>query len=111
MTLISVLVPVLNEEHRIAETIASILAQPGVDLEVLVADARSADNTAAVVAAIAASDSRVRLLDNPQLSIPAGLNLCLQQSRGEFLARVDGHSELGADYFRRALATLAQFPE
>ncbi len=111
MTLISVLVPVLNEEHRIAETIASILAQPGADLEILVADARSADNTAAVVADIAARDSRVRLLDNPQLSIPAGLNLCLRHSRGDFVARVDGHSELSADYFRRALATLSEFPE
>ena len=46
MTLISVLVPVLNEERRIAETIASILAQPGAELEVLVADGRSADDTA-----------------------------------------------------------------
>ena len=35
MTLISVLVPVLNEERRIASAIASILAQPGVDVEVL----------------------------------------------------------------------------
>ena len=111
MTLISVLIPVLNEEHRIAQTIASILAQPGADLEVLIADARSADNTAAVVARIAASDSRVRLLDNPQLSIPAGLNLCLRQSRGDFVARVDGHSELSIDYFRRALATLAESPD
>jgi succinoglycan biosynthesis protein ExoA len=110
VTLISVLVPVLNEEHRIAETIASILAQPGADLEVLVADGRSADKTAAVVARIAASDSRVRLLDNPKLSIPAALNLCLQHSRGEFVARVDGHSELSADYFRRALATLSESP-
>ena len=50
MTLISVLVPVLNEERRIAETIASILAQPGVELEVLVADGRSADETAAAEA-------------------------------------------------------------
>jgi succinoglycan biosynthesis protein ExoA len=111
VTLISVLVPVLNEEHRIAQTIASILTQPGANLEVLVADARSADSTAAVVARIAANDRRVRLLDNPMLSIPAGLNRCLQQCRGDFVARVDGHSELSPDYFRRALATLAAYPE
>ena len=111
MTLISVLVPVLNEERRIAETIASILAQPGADVEVLVADGRSADETADVVARIAATDTRVRLLDNPKLSIPAGLNLCLQHSQGEFVARVDGHSELSADYFRRALATLSESPK
>ena len=110
MTLISVLVPVLNEERRIASTIASILAQPGADLEVLVADGRSVDETAAVVARIAETDRRVRLLDNPELSIPAGLNLCLQHGRGGFVARVDGHSELSADYFRHALATLSESP-
>ena len=110
MTLISVLVPVLNEESRVAKTIASILAQPGADLEVLVADGRSVDETAAVVARIAAGDSRVRLVDNPDMSIPAGLNLCLQHTRGEFIARVDGHSELSAGYFRRALTTLSESP-
>jgi succinoglycan biosynthesis protein ExoA len=110
VTLISVLMPVLNEERRISETIASILAQPGPDVEVLVADGRSADETADVVARIAATDTRVRLLDNPKLSIPAGLNLCLQHSRGEFVARVDGHSELSVDYFSRALATLSESP-
>jgi hypothetical protein len=44
------------------------------------------------------------------VSIPAGLNVGLQHSRGQFVARVDGHSTITADYLSRALAALAADP-
>jgi succinoglycan biosynthesis protein ExoA len=110
MTLISVLVPVLNEEQRISTTLASILSQPGPDLEVLVVDGRSADHTASVVAEIQAADHRVKLLETDRPSIPAGLNVGLRHCRGDFVARVDGHSRLSSEYFRHALSWLGREP-
>ena len=68
---VSVLVPARDEAHRIAPTIASILAQQGVaDLEVLVLDDGSTDGTADVVRAVAAGDPRLRVLTGGDL--PAG---------------------------------------
>jgi glycosyltransferase involved in cell wall biosynthesis len=107
--------PVLNEEASVGLAIESVLAQatddPHLELEVLVADGDSADNTALVVAEVSKADSRVRLLRNPSVTIPAGLNTCLTQSTGEYVARVDGHSELDPLYFTRALQWLSREPD
>ena len=46
-------------------------------------------------------------LSNPAVTIPAGLNIGLKASRGEFVARVDGHARLSPDYFRHALEWLS----
>ncbi|GAB47070.1 glycosyltransferase family 2 protein [Mobilicoccus pelagius] len=109
---ISVLMPVLDEEASVAGAIASALAQAdqGVDLEVLVMNGPSTDATAEIVAGLAAGDPRVRLLDNPERNIPAGLNIGLAAARGEFVARIDGHASVSPDYLARALRHLEADP-
>ncbi|WP_313023521.1 glycosyltransferase family 2 protein [Mobilicoccus sp.] len=105
---VSVLMPVLDEERSVAGAITTALAQAehGVDLEVLVMNGPSADATGEIVSEIAARDPRVRLLDNPERSIPTGLNIGLAAARGEYVARVDGHASISHDYAARALRHL-----
>lgn len=107
---VSILMPVLNEEHSIRAAIESVLCQERCDPEVLVVDGRSADQTRALVATHAAADRRVRLLDNPAVIIPAALNRALGAARADFVARVDGHAEISHDYIARALDRLAADP-
>ena len=58
--LLSVLVPARNEERNLARLLPSLLAQKGVDFEVIVYDDDSEDDTAGVVTRLA--DPRIRLL-------------------------------------------------
>lgn len=60
---VSVVVPVLNEEHRLALCLAGLAAQPPSVVEVLVVDGGSTDRTRDVVAAAAAIDPRIRWID------------------------------------------------
>ena len=103
--LVSVLMPVRDEAGSVAGAVASVLQQTHQDLEVLVMDGRSTDDTRDIVEAIA--DPRVRLLDNPGISIPCGLNVGLQAARGEYVARVDAHARVNVEYLALALAHLA----
>ena len=64
---ISVLIPARNEEWSIGPAVESVLANVGVELEVVVLDDHSADRTAEVVREIAARDARVRLEPAPPL--------------------------------------------
>jgi glycosyltransferase involved in cell wall biosynthesis len=57
--LISVVIPVYNEEKRVARAIRSILDQTWKNLEVIVVDDHSTDGTAEAVKAMAAADERV----------------------------------------------------
>ena len=64
---VSVLIPARNEAAVIATTVRAALSSAGVALEVLVGDDHSTDDTAAIVAAIAAEDPRLRLVPIPPL--------------------------------------------
>lgn len=106
---VSVLIPARNEAAGIATTLEHVLASEGVDLEVVVLDDDSQDATAAIVTAIAADDSRVRLATSQPL--PADWNgkqfACWQLSK---LASYDRWLFLDADVRvqRDAIARLSQ---
>jgi hypothetical protein len=66
-TLVSILIPARNEAANIEGCVRAALASRGVAVEVLVMDDASEDETAAIVARLAARDSRLRLLAAPPL--------------------------------------------
>jgi glycosyltransferase involved in cell wall biosynthesis len=105
----SVLVPVLNEEQFIVDSIRAMQAQrfPG-HLEFLVADGGSTDRTLSIVADIARSDPRVRVLKNSRGGTPSGLNLGLAHARGRWVARMDAHTEYGDDYLALGVSRLGR---
>ncbi|MBX7104018.1 MAG: glycosyltransferase family 2 protein [Gemmataceae bacterium] len=64
---VSVLIPARNEEASIGPAIESALVSRDVEVEVVVLDDHSTDETAGVVRAAANQDSRVRLLQGAEL--------------------------------------------
>jgi glycosyltransferase involved in cell wall biosynthesis len=107
---ISVLIPARDEERSIEAAVASILASRGVEFEVVVMDDHSTDRTAALVAALAATDPRVHLEQAPPL--PVGWNgkqhacwALAHVSRHPLLCFVDADVRLESD----ALARMAAF--
>jgi GT2 family glycosyltransferase len=105
---VSVVIPVYNEEQHIASCLASVLDQdyPSDRYEVIVADGGSVDRTRDVVNGIAARHANVRLIDNPGRTQAAGLNRAIAVSRGEFIARQDGHAEWTRHHLRRSVELL-----
>jgi succinoglycan biosynthesis protein ExoA len=106
---VSVLIPVLNERAHVRGALATALSQRFEGrIEVLVVDGGSEDGTRELVEELAAEESRVRLLDNPGRSVPRALNLALRDARGEYVARMDGHSYYPPDYVARGLKRLSR---
>ena len=64
---VSVLLPLRDEAHRVEACLRALLAQQGVDLEIVVLDDGSRDGTADVVRRVAARDPRVRVLTGAPL--------------------------------------------
>lgn len=84
---VSVLVPARNEEKNIRATLESVLANRGVEFEVIVLDDHSTDETTEIVLEFAEKDSRVRLESAPPL--PSGW--CGKQHACHVLARHARH--------------------
>lgn len=104
---VSYVMPVLNEAGYLEAAIASIVAQdhPG-EFEIVLAVGPSTDGTAAIVERLRRADPRIRIVENPKIDIPIGLNLAIEQSRHPIIVRVDAHTELAPGYTSRAVATL-----
>jgi len=111
-TLVSILVPARNEEGNIAACLDAALASTGCEVEVVVMDDASTDATAAIVAAYAARDARVRLVQAPAL--PPGwtgkVHACARLSEhatGTHLLFIDADVRL-APHAAAAMAAHAQ---
>lgn len=83
---VSVLIPVYNGEHHLAECLDSILAQDFQDLEILVGDDGSTDGSVHIIKSFAARDPRVRWWQNPSnAGLTANTNVCIRQAQGEYI--------------------------
>jgi succinoglycan biosynthesis protein ExoA len=104
--IITVIVPVRNEERFIAGTLGQLMGQdyPSDRFEVLVVDGRSTDATRAVVGELLADHPNLRLLDNPGRLSSAARNIGVRQARGELIVVVDGHCQLPGPSYLRNLA-------
>ena len=100
--LVSILIPARNEAAVIEGTARAALASRGVPVEVIVGDDHSTDDTAAIVARIAGTDPRLRLISVPAL--PEGWtgknHACVAlaaEARGERLLFLDADVTLAPD--------------
>jgi succinoglycan biosynthesis protein ExoA len=104
---VSVLVPVFNEERQIRQSVAAMQAQRfDGTVELLFADGRSEDRTREILEELAERDRRIRVLDNPLRGIPSGLNVCLREARGEYVARMDAHTVYADSYLAAGVQRL-----
>jgi len=87
--LVTVIIPAYNAAPWVERTLRSVLTQTYQNLEVLVVDDGSTDDTTPVVTAIAHQDPRVRLLHQANAGVAAARNLAIAQARGEFIAPID----------------------
>jgi glycosyltransferase involved in cell wall biosynthesis len=91
---VSVVIPARNEERKIRAALQSVLGQDYPNLEFIVLNDRSTDQTGAILAEMAAADRRLRVVDITELP-PAwlGKNYALyhgaEQASGELLLFTD----------------------
>jgi glycosyltransferase involved in cell wall biosynthesis len=102
---VSVIIPTVGKWRLLADTLASALDQVGVDLEVIVADDASRDETARELRRI--RDPRLRVYRRETRGGPAASrNTAIDEARGEWLAFLDDDDIWAPENLRVKLATL-----
>jgi CDP-glycerol glycerophosphotransferase len=89
--------------HRALE---SVLEQSFSDLEVVVVDDGSTDDSATIVKAIAESDQRVRVVRQDNAGLGAARNVGVRHARGAFLAFADGDDVVPPGSYEAMVSTL-----
>jgi glycosyltransferase involved in cell wall biosynthesis len=85
----SVIVPCRNAAGTVEAALAGVQASPLRELEILAVEDGSADNTAEVLARIAAADALVKVFHSGGRGVSAARNLALENASGEFVFFVD----------------------
>ena len=89
MPLVSVIIPAHNSEDYIAQTLASVLSQSLTDIELIVVDDGSTDQTATIVEKSACHDDRLRLIRQENQYAGVARNKGMETAEGKYLYFLD----------------------
>jgi cellulose synthase/poly-beta-1,6-N-acetylglucosamine synthase-like glycosyltransferase len=108
MPFVSIVMPCLDEEAYIEDTLRSVFAQdyPQDRVEILVADGMSMDRTREILDRLTKEDPRVHVIDNPDRIQAAGMNAAIRASKGDVIVRMDVHADYAPDFLRRCVEVL-----
>ncbi len=94
---VSVIIAAYNEAKVINKTIATIMSSDYPDIDILVVDDGSKDNTAEVVRAVYGSHPRVSIIRKENGGKASALNLGIKQCRGEIIVALDADTVFAPD--------------
>lgn len=107
--MISIIVPVYNSSEYLSRCVDSILKQTYSDIELLLVDDCSTDNSFEVMQKYAEEDSRVRCFQTPKNSGPStARNIGLDNAKGEWISFVDSDDWLEEQYIERLLEAVIE---
>jgi glycosyltransferase involved in cell wall biosynthesis len=86
---VSVVMSVYNGADRLLDTLKSILNQEPVDLEFIIVNDGSTDETLSILQRYAEKDDRLRIIDQENRGLTRSLIRGCNEARGEFIARQD----------------------
>ena len=98
--IITIVLPIYNEGKIIEEVLQSLRLQKTFDyeLEILVIDGLSTDDSLNIIKKMSLSDNRIRLLINEKRKTPYALNIGLKESHGEFICILGAHCKYVDNY-------------
>ncbi|MBO5090563.1 MAG: glycosyltransferase family 2 protein [Clostridia bacterium] len=96
--LISVIVPAYNTAKFVGKCIESIQNNSYKNLEIIIVNDGSADNTADVVSSYAAKDDRIVLINKENGGVSRARNTGIDAAKGEYIAFVDSDDYISEDF-------------
>lgn len=106
---VSVVILTYNSRHMLDRSVASVLAQRGVAVELIVVDNASTDGTADALAHHEGAATIVRLPRN--LGFARGMNVGYEVARGELIVPMNADVVLHPDFCRAAADRFAAHPD
>ena len=100
---ISIIVPVYNVENYISKCLGSIINQTEKNIEILVIDDGSTDNSGVICDTIEKSDPRVRVFHKNNGGLSSARNFGIDMARGQYIGFVDGDDYISPDMYETLL--------
>jgi glycosyltransferase involved in cell wall biosynthesis len=105
---VTVIIPTYNRANLIGETLESVHAQTFGDYEIVIVDDGSTDDTHSVVRRVA---PEARYIYQENMGIPGVINVCVRESRGDYIQHLGSDDLLEPQALARAAAVLDANPK
>lgn len=106
--LLSVIIPVYRVENYLDRCLRSITEQTYRNLEIILVDDGSPDNSGAICDAWAAKDSRIRVIHKENAGAGAARNTGLDAATGEIVSMVDSDDYLEVHMYEHLLSLMTE---
>lgn len=104
--IVSVVIPVYNEEKHIEKCVKSLLEQdyPAENMECVFADGMSTDRTVEILNGYAEKyPNLIKVVNNPHKVVTYAVNIAISNSVGKYIVRLDAHSDYAKDYISKCV--------
>lgn len=99
--LISVIIPVYNSEKYLDACLQSVISQTHNQMEIIVVNDESTDNSFDIISKFAKEDSRIKVINKKNGGISSSRNAGLKASTGAFVGFIDSDDCVSTDYFEK----------
>ena len=96
---ISVIIPAYNVENYIYDTINSCLAQTFDDIEIIVVNDGSTDNTLEIINSLSAKDNRIKVISQENEGVTSARENGLKVASADYIFFLDGDDQVTEDTF------------
>lgn len=104
--LVSVILPIYNEEKYICKCVDSLLLQnyPKEKMEWIFVDGHSSDRTIELLEEYQKKyPDLIKILNNPNKIVPYAMNIGIVASCGKYIVRLDAHADYATDYISKCI--------
>lgn len=106
---ISVIVPAYNLENYIEKTISSICSQTYRNLEIIVVDDGSQDNTPGILDQLEQMDNRIKVIHQSNTGVTKARFNGIRQATGEWIGFVDGDDYIEPEMYERLMNNAVKY--
>ena len=104
MLKVSIIVPIYNTEKYLERSLDSIVAQSFTNLEIILVNDGSTDNSLEIIKRYADKDKRIKVIDQENKGVSEGRNIALKNATGDYLAFVDPDDWIDLDDIEKMVA-------
>ena len=94
MTLISILIPIYNNEKYIEQCVNSIISQTYKNIEIICINDGSTDNTKEILENLQKKDKRIKIINKKNTGYGNSLNIAIQSAKGEYIAIIESDDHI-----------------
>ena len=107
--LVSIIIPVYNVEKYITKTVESVLSQTYKNIEIILVDDGSPDNSSQLIDSFAKEDNRIKVVHKQNGGVSSARNAGIDKAQGKYISFIDGDDWVDPNYVQYFLNLIEKY--